>query len=111
MDTMTKKRQSRHQNQAPRYQPLEPRKMLAGDITAAVANGQLMITGDAEANEVMIIGNGDGSARVVGVDGTTINGGTAEFVTSSSLAYGSSGRGDIPPNAILRFEVDLLDIA
>ena len=36
-------------------------------------------------------------------------GGSGTFYIPSELGYGSSGFGPIPPNAILIFEVDLVD--
>lgn len=37
-------------------------------------------------------------------------GGKAKLTCPSDIAYGPSGRGPIPPNAVLLFEVELLDI-
>jgi FKBP-type peptidyl-prolyl cis-trans isomerase FkpA len=37
-------------------------------------------------------------------------GGKARFVCPASIAYGEKGRGEIPPNTTLLFEVELLDI-
>jgi hypothetical protein len=63
------------------FQALEPRAMMAGDVTVNVVNGDLVVTGDSGANEVAIfqtITDGQlipGSFFVNGVNGTTINGG------------------------------------
>lgn len=37
-------------------------------------------------------------------------GGTIKLIVPSSLAYGCQGRGSIPPNAVLYFEVTLVDV-
>ncbi len=62
-----------------RLESLEPRLQLAGLITAAVVDGDLVITGDAEFNEVRILpalDNGSaipGTYEVVGKNETSIN--------------------------------------
>ncbi|WP_425617580.1 hypothetical protein NA78x_001261 [Anatilimnocola sp. NA78] len=62
---------------------LEQRAMMAGNITAAVTKGTLVIKGDANANEI-IIGQGAtaGSIKLTAVTGTTINSGTVDVTLS-----------------------------
>lgn len=59
---------------------LETRAMLAGNVTAAVSKGTLVIKGDAEANEIIISQSSSASGKytITPIDGssTTINGGT-----------------------------------
>ena len=61
------------------FQKLEDRNLLAGDVTVFIDSSSLFVTGDAQANQIQIVGTLNGSARVIGLDGTTINGGTAAF--------------------------------
>lgn len=63
------------------FQKLEARTMLAGDVTVFIDNVNLVVIGDAESNQIQIIGNRNGSASVVGLEDTTINGG-AGFETN-----------------------------
>lgn len=45
-----------------------------------------------------------------GVNGMRV-GGKRRVTIPPALAYGAQGRGSIPPNATLRFEIDLVSIA
>lgn len=76
---------------------LENRALLAGDITASVEDGVLTITGDAEANGVLIRQSGS-DLEVVGVDAggsaTTINGDAsflATGVTDGAIVFLKGG--------------------
>lgn len=44
-----------------------------------------------------------------GIPGMKV-GGKRQLVIPSSLAYGSSGQGDIPPNSVLVFEVEVVGV-
>lgn len=37
-------------------------------------------------------------------------GGKIKLIIPSSLAYGCNGRGSIPPNAVLYFDIDIIDV-
>ena len=64
------------------FQKLEARVLLAGDVTVFVDNNfALNVIGDDADNQVLIIGERLSGARVVGLDGTTINGGSGEFAS------------------------------
>jgi hypothetical protein len=54
---------------------LESRTMMAGDVTAALAGGDLVLNGDNDSNEVVIRAtNQVGQFVIEGLNGTTING-------------------------------------
>ena len=59
-----------------RLEPLEQKIVLAGNVTAAIVGGDLMITGDIADNEFEILrtGPGVGELKVAGRAGTLING-------------------------------------
>ena len=58
---------------------LEDRILLAGDVAAIVADGNLSLAGDDESNSVEVTHTAEG-VLVRGLDGTTINGSAAAFV-------------------------------
>ena len=60
-------------------EPLERRWMMAGDVTAAVVNGNLQIHSDDLADKITVTQLSPGEFTVTGVGGTTINGGTTPF--------------------------------
>ena len=61
---------------------LENRKMMAGDVLASVVNGDLVINGDNDNNELMIVGTGaDGVYDIIAANGTAVNGNSAISVS------------------------------
>ncbi|MCA9238955.1 MAG: hypothetical protein KDA37_02095, partial [Planctomycetales bacterium] len=59
---------------SPRFETLEQKQLLAGDVTYEVVNGNLHLLGDAESNEIVITaGDIEGSYLVQGLNGTTIS--------------------------------------
>ena len=77
---------------------LEPRLLMAGDVTAAVVGGDLILRGDARANHVVIdqAGLSDGQFRIAGADGTTVNGTAGPLVLDNvtGALRAALGRGD-----------------
>ena len=53
---------------------LESRYLLAGNVTAAITDGDLVVTGDNQPNEFRIIDNGSTGQIVRGLNGTKVNG-------------------------------------
>ena len=72
---------------------LETRRLLAGNVTAVLDGGTLVITGDNKSNDVLVVM--DANTHVVAVPGTTVNGGTAnvDFGGLPDLAI-STGNGE-----------------
>jgi hypothetical protein len=67
-------------------QQLEPRVLLAGDVTVFVdSNLVLNVIGDEFDNQVLISGGVLSSAQVSGLEGTTINGGASGFSSGIGL--------------------------
>ena len=54
-----------------RFQQLEDRMLMAGNVTAAVKNGALNLTGDNSANQIQITQAGPNSYTLHSMDGTT----------------------------------------
>ena len=71
---------------ATRYQRLEPRQLLAGDVTASFSGDTLRIVGDGSANEVNISINDGGDLEISGQNGTRINGSDNAVVMDLSAA-------------------------
>jgi FKBP-type peptidyl-prolyl cis-trans isomerase FkpA len=67
------------------YQRLESRQLLAGNVTVSLQGDVLQINGDAASNEIRVTGIANGRAQVIAGAGTTINGGTAIFVSSAQV--------------------------
>jgi uncharacterized linocin/CFP29 family protein len=90
---------------------LHARELLAGDVTAAVTNGFLVVRGDDAANELTIERVAGDKVRVTGATGTTINGLTQPAILRVRKGYDiSTGGGDdkltvIGLNAVGRYEI------
>ncbi|MFM7056581.1 MAG: hypothetical protein ACKO2P_06625, partial [Planctomycetota bacterium] len=80
-------RQAAHRRRTVEH--LESRELLAGNVLVQLQNGNAVITGDSAANQFEITG-GLNSILVRGLDGTTINGGTATFTLASTATFGGS---------------------
>ena len=70
---------------------LESRALLAGNVLVQLQNGNALITGDDAANQFEITG-GLNSIRIRGLEGTTINGGAAEFTLASAATFAGNLR-------------------
>ena len=68
----------------PSVELLESRSLLSGDVTVSVADGDLIVSGDAQANHLRIdqLGLGAGEFRITGESFTNVNGDGAPFVVS-----------------------------
>ena len=74
---------------------LETRDLMAGDVSAQVINGNLIITGDAADNKITITQVSSTSYRIRGQD-TTINGRqAATFVVSNNVRISMLGGNDV----------------
>lgn len=68
-----------------RFESLERRLPLAGNVVAELVGSTLRLTGDNQANDVMVASAADGKIAVIGVN-TTINGGAGAFVSNKAVA-------------------------
>ena len=57
-----------------RFETLEDRKLMAGNITASVVNEELVLTGDGLGNQVEVHQTTGNLYKVTGLNGTKING-------------------------------------
>ena len=64
-----------------RLESLEPRQMLAGDVTVSVTGGNLSIVGDSEMNRITITATTTAGEFVVEGSNTTVNGGLSATVS------------------------------
>jgi hypothetical protein len=80
------KRTLRRARFSPRWalERLEDRTLLSGNVTATVTAGNLLLVGDAKANQILIQSTSGGALQVSSLDGTTtINGGSGPFTSTS----------------------------
>ena len=64
-------------SRALRFETLERRAMLAGDVTVSVVNHNLVVHSDDGADSITVMQSATGAFQVEGVNGTTINGQSA----------------------------------
>ena len=78
------------------YQRLEPKHLLAGNVSVSLVGETLNVAGDSLANEIQILGSPNGSVSIVPVDGTTINNQTQPFSIGGGIKYANfrMGAGD-----------------
>ncbi|MEZ6130768.1 MAG: peptidylprolyl isomerase [Planctomycetaceae bacterium] len=70
---------------AAKFEPLEQRTLLTGNVTLQLLGQNAVIRGDRADNAVeILVDNGDVVAR--GIDGTTINGSTSDFVLAQDVS-------------------------
>jgi hypothetical protein len=79
-----------------RFESLEQRHLLAGDVLVNVVGGNLRIEGDVEANKILITAGAEaGTFVVTGLDGTTLGGETDPVtVTDVRNIHVAMGDGD-----------------
>ena len=77
-----------------RLQKLEDRALLAGNVTAQMLGQTALVTGDSADNNTQILVD-NGNVVVRGLDGTTINGSTDDFILATGTA--------LPGNLIASF--------
>ncbi|MBX7165628.1 MAG: hypothetical protein K1X74_04710 [Pirellulales bacterium] len=65
---------------------LERRALMAGDVTAQVIHGALVIEGDKADNQIILSNTAEGALSVQGLGDTTINGDLAAFTTTARIA-------------------------
>jgi hypothetical protein len=83
------------------FQTLESRQLMAGNVAVAVINGDLVVKGDAKANDVAIFQTMQqgkvvrGSYYISGLNGTTINGTSGSYFTGVNHDFKiNMGQGD-----------------
>src|SRR5262245_23665112 len=76
-------------------EPLELRRMLAGNVTATLVGGELIIHGDSKSNAIVVSTHPDNTTTVAPAAGTKVNGGgqTATFAGFPEVAC-DMGNGD-----------------
>src|SRR4051812_34040742 len=62
------------------FEMLESRRMLSGNVSAAIVGGTLVVNGDNKSNGVDIATHGDFTTTVTPLPGTTVNGSAATAV-------------------------------
>ena len=83
-------------NRSNDYTRLENRQLMAGDVTATLVSGDLIIEGDNQSNRVIVEEWNSTQIRVFGSDQTTVNGsnGGSVFTVSDDIRVNLNGGND-----------------
>lgn len=83
------------------YEQLECRHLLAGDVRIFANDNALFVRGDSQSNQIEIArsNDGEGNIRVIGINGTTVNGQTEVLLEGNDAVISKGfrinmGRGD-----------------
>ena len=78
------------------YQSLEPKFLLAGNVSVALSGGLLSVTGDSVNNQIQVVGSPDGSVNIVPINDTTINDLSEPFTLVNGIGFANfqMGAGD-----------------
>ena len=68
-----------------RFESLELRNLLAGNVTTSVTSGQLVITGDSASNEIVITQVDPTTYKVAGTSGTKVDGHSSSTVPGITI--------------------------
>ncbi|QEG23507.1 hypothetical protein [Mariniblastus fucicola] len=80
---------NRSTRQSLSYGSLEPKRLLAGNVNANFNGDHIYIRGDQQDNQIRIYSS-DGTIRIAGIDGTTINRRAAVTVGNSTAVSGDA---------------------
>ena len=69
-----------------RFENLEGRSLMAGDVFASIKLGSVKIEGESQANEIAVVDLGGGAVEITGQNGTKVNG-----VSSVTLSGNTAG--------------------
>jgi hypothetical protein len=90
------------------FQQLEDRKVFAGDVSADVVNGNLVITGDSASNQIEVTQTALNWYKVTGLNGTEINGRADRlFRVTGGMTMNMNGGNDVVKIGGEIFDIDI----
>ena len=84
-----KQKRKRNSRDILNYSSVEPRRLLAGKVSANVAGEHIFIRGDSADNQIRIFANDQGKISIQGFNGTTVNNRSTVVVENSNLVSGN----------------------